>query len=368
MRHASRIPSTIEPNELSEIVAEKERNQEYFLNLTISQFDADYDPNPQGMLTARETIARYWRPNVGVDPRRLFLTSSTSEAYSALLRTFCDPQDEILVPQPSYPLLTHLVEVEGCRPVAYALREAEGWFVDLEDLRQKITPKTKMLWIVHPNNPTGSYLGLEQMREIVALAKEHSLAVVSDEVFFEYPLENESHASFLDFPANDVPVFVLGGLSKLLGLPQKKLSWIALHANNGLAGHVEEKLLWVLDLYLSVNAQVQEDCEALFQTFSSRSKDIRTRIRENHATLLSMLKVDRRCRYVLNQGGWNAILRLESGTDAALFCKRLLLERNVYAYPGDWFDLPFSGVVVSLLAEPDIFREGLQTLLDQASG
>lgn len=366
MRHASRVPSNIEPNELSEIVSEKEKNAEGFLNLTVSHLDSTYRPDARGSFSARQAVATHWRAKNRIDPEHLFLTSSTSEAYSALIKVFCEPHDEVLVPQPSYPLLTHLVEVEGCKAVSYALREAEGWFVDLEDLRRKVTPKTKMLWIVHPNNPTGSYLSLEQMDALVSFARQNDLALVCDEVFFEYALENKKQTSFLDRPVTDVPVFILGGMSKLLGLPQKKLSWILVHADQMVREDISPALLWVLDLYLSVNADVQENCEKIFQEYQARAGQIQNRIEQNHAHLKNKLKGDQNLEYVRNEGGWNAVLQLNTHLDSISFTKVLMQTKQVFVYPGEWFDMPFPSLVVSLLCEPSDFQKGMDAILLQA--
>ena len=210
-----------------------------------------YEPSPRGLPAARHAVASWLsRPSrVGispvakessadagpggfsdpgpVDPDRIALTASTSEAYACLLKLLCDPGDQVLMPQPSYPLLEHLARFEGVEPVPYPLVHHGTWRIDIPALAEAAGPRARAIIVVNPNNPTGSFLALEDHEALTTLCRERSLRLIVDEVFNSYPIDPStgSGRSVLEHPA-EVLTFVLGGLSKAVGLPQLKLGWI----------------------------------------------------------------------------------------------------------------------------------------------
>ena len=184
----------------------------------------EYAPEPFGIASAREAVARaVGEHGRAIDPSRVMLTASTSEAYSFLFKLLCDPGDELLVPQPSYPLFEHLATFESVRLVPYALAYDGAWHVDLPSVTRAIGPRTRAVLVVSPNNPTGSYLKKDELRALAATG----LPIVSDEVFARYPLREDATraGSALDAADEASLVFAMGGVSKLAALPQMKLAW-----------------------------------------------------------------------------------------------------------------------------------------------
>ena len=164
-----------------------------------------YDPDPRGMTQAREAVAKYYLDHgARVDPEQLFLTTSTSEAYSFLFRLLCDPGDEVLIAQPSYPLFDFLAQIENVRLVPYPLFYDHGWRMDAEALRNQImaqvTSKTRAIGLVHPNNPTGHFTKDFERAELEELCAEHGLPLIVDEVFLDYGFGGHAGRSFANGP------------------------------------------------------------------------------------------------------------------------------------------------------------------------
>ena len=223
-----------------------------------------YEPAPFGLDSAREAVARDLSAHgPRVDPARVVLTASTSEAYAFLFKLLCDPGDEVLVPRPSYPLFEHLARLESVRAVPYRLAYDGAWHVDLPVVRAAITPRTRAIVTVSPNNPTGSYLKTTELGELAALG----LPIVSDEVFARYPLRADSNARSFGprGPPGSPLVFALGGLSKLAALPQAKLAWMAVGGEPARVDAALARLEVIADSFLSVAAPVQHALPALLR-------------------------------------------------------------------------------------------------------
>lgn len=306
-----------------------------------------YDPDPRGLLFARDAVARHF----GCDLRRVVMTASTSEAYSWLFKLLCDPGDEVLVPRPSYPLFDYLAVLESVNVKQYPLRYHEGWWLDLEDLERAITPKSRAIVVVNPNNPTGSYVKTEEAARLNAMCRKYDLALISDEVFSGYVLDGEAH-SLLD---NDGALtFCLNGLSKLIGLPQMKLGWIIA----GGPGHEEalSKMEHIADTYLSVGTPVQYALPSLLALRPSIERQIRERCRTNLARLDGALHVE---------GGWYAVIQVPRTRTEEEWALLLLEKDGVLVQPGYFHDFEREAfLVLSLLTEPGAFGEGTRRIRD----
>jgi aspartate/methionine/tyrosine aminotransferase len=185
----------------------------------------DYDPQPRGLLSARQAVCAYYADHgVRLQPEQIILTTSTSEAYSFLFRLLADAGGEILVIQPGYPLFDFLAALDDVRLKAAPLVYNHGWQIDVEGFRRAITPQTRAIVLVHPNNPTGHFTKPWEAAELARLCREFDLALIVDEVFLDYGFTpsvsgpGKSFASGLE----GVPGFVVSGLSKIAGLPQMK--------------------------------------------------------------------------------------------------------------------------------------------------
>jgi len=245
-----------------------------------------YEPDPRGRKAAREALSRHLSAK-GIPARadRMFLTASTSEAYSFLFKLLCDPGDEVLVPEPSYPLLEHLLELEGVRRVPYSLRLSDNWRIDFASLEAALSPRTRAICVISPNNPTGNYLKTDERRRLAALARERGLALIADEVFFDYPLgERPADAASLAGESGAL-CFALGGISKMLGLPQLKLGWILASGPPDILPNALDRLELVADTFLSASAPVQAGLMDLLALEAEIQGAIRGRTAANLAAL-----------------------------------------------------------------------------------
>ncbi len=236
------------------------------LHLSASLLDAltnpqalHYDPQPQGLLSAREAVCAYYRAHaVTLTPGQIVLTTSTSEAYSFLFRLLCDPGDEILIPQPSYPLFDFLAALDDVRLRAAPLVYENGWQIDVEGVRRAVTPQTRAIVLVHPNNPTGHFTKPWEAEQLAHLCREFRLSLIVDEVFLDYSFgaRAETFARASSNPILDgVPVYVVSGLSKIAALPQMKAAWIV--ATCPERDQALARLEVIADTFLSMNAPVQ---------------------------------------------------------------------------------------------------------------
>jgi len=325
----------------------------------------DYDPDPKGSRRAREAVCRYYG-DLGAlaDPANLVLTTSTSEAYSYLFKLLCNPGERILAPQPSYPLFDFLCDAEVVGLDAAPLVYDHGWQLDLEGLRRRITPKTRAVVLVHPNNPTGHYTNLEEALRLAAVCREHELALIVDEVFLDYALPGIQGEDIGTFAARDLGIltFIVSGISKIAGLPQMKAAWL-LAIGPG-AGEAMERLEVLADTYLSMNAPVQRALPKWLAGRAGMQEQIRARVRANLKELDWMLAGSPMVNRLRVEGGWYAVLRipaLQPDERTALE----LLERGVWVHPGYFFGMGPSGWLVASLLGPEAeFSMGIAVFLD----
>ncbi|MGD1106900.1 MAG: pyridoxal phosphate-dependent aminotransferase [Terracidiphilus sp.] len=334
----------------------------------------DYDPQPNGLLPAREAVSAYYAAHgVALDPKQIVLTTSTSEAYSFLFRLLCDPDDEVLILQPGYPLFDFLAALDDVRLKAAPLVYENGWQIDPESIRRAITPRTRAIVVVHPNNPTGHFTKPSEAEQLASLCREFGIALIVDEVFLDYSFADSSFAAQ---PATfargleGVPVYVVSGLSKIAALPQMKAAWIAV--TPAVAGPNRDKardqalarLEVIADTFLSMNAPVQWALPAWLAGRAAIQQQIRHRVTANLAVLDQAIRTVDAVERLAVEGGWYAVLRIPAlnPDDHTVLA---LLERGVWVHPGYFFGLPESGwLVVSLLAPAAEFSNGVAILIN----
>lgn len=320
----------------------------------------DYDPQPRGLPAAREAVCAYYAGHaVAVAAEQVVLTTSTSEAYSFLFRLLCDPGDEILVPQPGYPLFDYLAGLDDVRLKAAPLVYDFGWQIDPEGFRRAITPATRAIVLVHPNNPTGHFTKAWEVEELAKLCREFGLALIVDEVFLDYGFE-ENPVSFAA-GLEGVPVFVVSGLSKIAGLPQMKSAWIV--ATGPERSHALERLEVIADTFLSMNAPVQWAMLQWLESRESIQRQILARAAANLAELDRQLAGQEATQRLNVEGGWYALLRIPAVQPDGQTVLQLL-ERGVWVHPGYFFGMEESGwLVISLLAAEREFSTGVTLLI-----
>jgi alanine-synthesizing transaminase len=334
---------------------------------------ADYTPHALGLPRARAAIARdYARLGAVVDPDHIVLTASSSESYAWLFKLLCDPGDVVLVPAPSYPMFDYLAALEGLRVRHHPLAFDGDWHIDWPALTAAL-PGARVVIVVSPNNPTGSFLTRGDFTRLCALAAQHDVAIVVDEVFADYAFAPPADA-IITVAAQPPPAaltFALGGLSKAAGLPQLKLGWIATLGPIDRVQSALGRLELIADSYLSVGTPVANALPALLALGADVRGDITARITVNRATLGTALGRDVPVSWLPAAGGWSAILRVPAVQTDEAWAIGLLQEDRVLVQPGYFFDLggvPGLGttLVVSLLSRPDQFGAGLERIVARA--
>jgi alanine-synthesizing transaminase len=374
------------PNRFTEVQRELRAAGREVLDLTVANptraglpFDAeailhalanrqamDYDPQPKGLTSAREAVAAYYHAEHGeadVDPEALILTTSTSEGYSYVFRLLCNPDDEVLVPKPSYPLFEFLADLQDVSLTPYPLLYDHGWQIDFPSLSRAVSSPTRAVVVVHPNNPTGSYVSSGERSQLNSLCREHGLALIVDEVFLDYPHHGIRRPSFVRNP--DVLSFTLSGVSKISGLPQMKLAWVAVSGPAEAVSAAMARLEIIADTYLSMNAPVQLAAPTLLDQRKNIQLSLLERVRMNLIELDRQLAEQKASQRLQVEGGWYAVLRVpvtRSDEDLAI---DLLRRALVLVHPGHFYDFSGDGyLVLSLLTPIADFREGTKRMFE----
>jgi len=325
----------------------------------------DYDPQPKGVRSAREAVAAYYRQHEAfdVDAESPVLTTSTSEGYSHVLRLLCNPEDEILVPRPSYPLFEFLADLADVKLVPYPLLYDHGWQIDFPSLYQAVNHRTRAVVAVHPNNPTGSYVKSEERSALNKFCDEYNLALLVDEVFLDFALDGVPRPTFA---ANqEVLTFTLSGISKISALPQMKLAWIVTSGPDEQVSSALARLDVIADTYLSLNAPVQLAAPMLLEVRKNIQPLLIDRLRSNLAELDRQLAAQKECRRLEVEGGWYAVLRIPATKSDEELAVELLQKQSVLVHPGHFYDFVSAGyLVLSLITFPAVFHEGVSRVLE----
>lgn len=403
---ASRTNWLLEPNEFAQALAECRSNSKPLFDLTASNPTAcgfaypereilaaladpaalAYRPESKGLRETRAAIADYYRgkrgfdgagavgdperDHSGVDPERVVVSSGTSEAYSNVLRLLCDAGDEILVPAPSYPLFEFLADLADVRLARYPLVYDRSWTIDLAELLAASTPRTRAVVVVHPNNPTGSFVKREEAVELQRICAANGMVIVADEVFLDYG-DSRSGAATFAF-SGEVLTFTMSGLSKICALPQMKIAWTVVSGPEGAVKEALERLDVIADTYLSASTPTQVAAPKLLTVRDRMQEQIRARISANLKHLDAAIARSA-VKRLEREGGWYAVLRLPGAMSAERLSIELLEQCRVAVHPGHFFDFTEEGIfVVSLITAETEFQEGVRRLLgfcdEQAAG
>jgi alanine-synthesizing transaminase len=382
-KFAKRTNWNLTPNRLSGALAAHRSSGKPLLDLTVSNptecgFEYDrsailsalsnpaalsYEPNPKGLESARQAVAGYYadrKEDVSVED--IFLTTSTSEAYSYVFRTLCDPGDELLIPSPSYPLFDFLADIQDVTLVRYPLLYDHGWQIDFHGLGQAIAPRTRGVIVVHPNNPTGHYTKRGEIAKLNAICSARGLAVIADEVFLDSSVEGNAQPSFA--VNRDALTFTLSGLSKICGLPQMKAAWLAVSGPQHGKAEALVRLEMIADTYLSVNAPVQLAIPRFLEQRHTFQKQAMSRVRRNLAELDRQIALQKIVSRLTVEGGWCAVLRVPATRSDEDLALTLLNERGLYVHPGHFYDFATERfLVLSLLVPEAKIEQGIAEIL-----
>lgn len=336
-----------------------------------------YTADPRGPKEIRDILSNFInkrdnRTEKSVPPKlnpdQLYVLSSTSQAYAWLMMLLCDAGDAVMEPTPGYPLIESIARLQCVNAIPYPLHYDGSWTIDIARVRELLEDaslRIKALVLINPNNPTGSYVKPEEREILLQLCRDNGVAIIADEVFYEYSLESfAGNARFAG--ESSTLVFALDGFSKMLAAPHAKVGWIEVSGPKDDVYEAQKRLDVIADDFLPIGNTVSERIPELLQYASSQSAIVRNRVINNLHTLRETLVSTPKCcvSALRAEGGWNILLRVPSCIDDDVLALRLMKDYNLVSQPGYYFDMPVNGyLALSLLPEPQQFISGLHALL-----
>ena len=323
------------------------------------------EANPRGPKAAREALAAFLgsRNGQAVDPERLYLLSSTSEAYSWLIKLLCDAGDAVLAPKPGYPLIESIAGLECVHAIEYQLRYDGAWYIEPADIAAILDSlegeRVRALVLINPNNPTGSYVKENEREALIGLCHERGIAIIADEVFFDYDLEPLAENRRLAGEEGAL-TFALDGFSKMLAAPHAKVGWIQVSGPQDDVAEAQRRLDVIADDYLPMSDIIAGRIPALLDAADAQTNRVRERLH-------GMLESDELgvTDVLRPEGGWNVLLRVPSVLDENELVLKLIADHRLTGQPGYFFDMTSNGyLAVSLLPEPEEFARGITAVLD----
>lgn len=380
MRFSSRVDIS-EPNPIAKAEAEAKAN-----GITLGKLNDSnptkhalasellpdiYGAEPRGQRYAREALAAFLHEQGNTATADdLYILSSTSEAYSWLIKLLCNAGDAVLAPKPGYPLIESIARLECVDMIEYQQRFDGSWYIDVAELREALEGedggRIRALVLINPNNPTGSYVKASEREAIVRLCHDHEVAIIADEVFYDYDLEPFDGNARLAGETGTL-TFALDGFSKTLAAPHAKVGWIQVSGPAAEVDEAKRRLDVVADDYLPMSEIIAKQIPAMLGAAAAQTARVRERVQTNLAALHTMLDDDEQgmVSMLRAEGGWNVLLRVPSVLDENELVLSMIEKHGISGQPGYFFDMTSNGyLAISLLPEPDEFRHNVQTVLD----
>ena len=380
MRFSSRVDIS-EPNPIAKAEAEAKAN-----GITLGKLNDSnptkhalasellpdiYGAEQRGQRYAREALAAFLHEQGNTATADdLYILSSTSEAYSWLIKLLCNAGDAVLAPKPGYPLIESIARLECVDMIEYQQRFDGSWYIDVAELREALEGedggRIRALVLINPNNPTGSYVKASEREAIVRLCHDHEVAIIADEVFYDYDLEPFDGNARLAGETGTL-TFALDGFSKTLAAPHAKVGWIQVSGPAAEVDEAKRRLDVVADDYLPMSEIIAKQIPAMLGAAAAQTARVRERVQTNLAALHTMLDDDEQgmVSVLRAEGGWNVLLRVPSVLDENELVLSMIEKHGISGQPGYFFDMTSNGyLAISLLPEPDEFRHNVQTVLD----
>ena len=354
------------------LMAPEEIVQDMIMNLPNAEGYSD----SKGLFSARKAIMQYHQlkglPNL--DIRHIYTGNGASEMISMSLQGLIDNADEILVPYPDYPLWTACVTLAGGKAVHYRCDEASDWNPDVEDIRKKVTDRTKAIVIINPNNPTGALYPKDILEQIVSIAREHELILFSDEIYDRLVMDGLEHVSIASL-APDVCCITINGLSKSHRIAGFRVGWMVI---SGRKDHVKDYIQG-LDILSSMRLCSNVPAQMIVQTalggYQSSEKLLVPggRIYEQRELTDRMVNAIPGLSEVRPKAAFYSFPKLDTEkfgiTDDEKFCLDLLHEKRVLLVPGMGFHYPTPDHFrIVYLPRTEILKEALEALGDFLDG
>ena len=224
----------------------------------------------QGIYSARVAVAQYYQQRgiLGADADDVYIGNGVSELILMSLQALLNNGDEVLVPSPDYPLWTAAVNLAGGKAVHYRCDEQQDWYPDLDDIKQKISKKTKAIVLINPNNPTGAVYDKAFLLELLKIAREHRLVVLSDEIYDKVLYDGTEHVSTASL-ADDLVMLTFGGLSKNYRIAGFRVGWLFISGAKQLARQYIEGLNILASMRLCANVPCQHAVQTALGGYQS---------------------------------------------------------------------------------------------------
>lgn len=225
----------------------------------------------RGIYSARTAVVQYYQTRGirNLDTDDVYIGNGVSEMITLSLQALCNPGDEILVPTPDYPLWTASVALSGGTPVHYQCAEEDGWNPDIEDIASKITPHTKGIVIINPNNPTGAVYSKETLQQIVDLAREHDLILFSDEIYEKITYDDAEMVNTATLAGEDVLCLTYSGLSKAYRVAGYRAGWLAITGPMWKAADYVEGIKLLANMRMCANVPAQHAIQTALGGYQS---------------------------------------------------------------------------------------------------
>lgn len=346
-----------------------------------------YKPDPKGDISARKAITKFYsKRNFKINSDQIVLTSGTSESYFHLFKLLCAPGDEVLFPKPSYPLFEEIARLAEVKCSFYRLAEEAGWQIDLDHLKSKIKHGTKAIVLISPSNPTGAVLSKKTLEEVIKIAAENNLAIISDEVFSEFIFDQKEfpHVAqlhqkmLLNMKAefsnqktknglNNLQIYTLSGISKAYALPGLKLAWIITTCPT--ANILEEKvdnLERHADAFLACNQITQNLLPDIINKGNNFIIKYKKNLERNRNLAMNILGDCPNISFHKPEGGMYLFAKIRglgklSDED---FVVKLMQETAIFAHPGYFYDYDEDlYILISFLMPQSKLKTNLEKLV-----
>jgi aspartate/methionine/tyrosine aminotransferase len=368
------------------------RNGYKFPEMLLKQFANEYismrnyDPHSKGDIQARESISKFYsKQGIHIGSDNIILTASSSESYSLLFNNLSETGDNIILPEPTYPLFEFIADFNKLETRFYKMNPNKSWDIDIDSIQKAIDNRTAFIMLISPNNPTGQVIPEETINAILNICSNRDIMLISDEVFSEFIYEKPDHQSngnlLQHYPPcpsaidSYVTVFTINGISKMFACPDLKLSWIGVTGNDSKIKPIIDKLEISNDVFLNCNAMSQYILPKLFRQGKTFQKKMIKSIDKCRRLMIDMLSSTDKISFIPPSSGIHSVLKINSignekvsnlqSYDDEDFAIDLLKSKKVYLHPGYFYGLN-DGIfaVISFLKDETSLRIGLERLID----
>lgn len=270
------------------------------------------------------------------DVKDIFVTTGASEAIELCMTALLNPEDNILIPYPQYPLYTAVVNKIGSSYKPYYLRESDRWQPDIDNLVSQIDARTKAIVIINPNNPTGNVYSKDMLLNIIEIAKEHDLLIISDEIYDKMIFEDVPFYSIASLDS-EVPVITLGGIAKNFVVPGWRIGWGYLTGNEEVICEYKDTLGKLLRARLCANHPMQYSIKAALNTPDSEIQKINAKLKRRKDITVEWIDKIPHLSLVSPEAAFYAFPRINLDIDDNVFAKKLLEQTGVLVVPGSGF-------------------------------